>query len=187
MTLCDSKHHDIPGFHWILLKCGKRSFRRIVQIPYSALAIPPGWGYCAEHCLQGRRQGRRMTSKAKGSGLSSAAKRIQKELAEISLDPPANCSAGPKGDNIYEWVSTILGPSSESIMPYASQHRQEGLLVCQQQTQLSLQAAPTKVACSSWTSTSRWTIHSSPRRCGLLCLALTALACKSPADLSHPS
>ena len=32
------------------------------------------------------------------------------ELAEITLDPPPNCSAGPKGDNLYEWVSTILGP-----------------------------------------------------------------------------
>lgn len=37
-------------------------------------------------------------------------KRIQKELAEITIDPPPNCSAGPKGDNMYEWVSTILGP-----------------------------------------------------------------------------
>lgn len=52
----------------------------------------------------------------KGSQLSSSAKRIQKELAEISLDPPCNCSAGPKGDNIYEWVSTIVGPSGS---PYS--------------------------------------------------------------------
>ncbi|CAG2166127.1 unnamed protein product [Oppiella nova] len=40
--------------------------------------------------------------------LSTSAKRIQKELAEITLDPPPNCSAGPKGDNLYEWVSTCL-------------------------------------------------------------------------------
>lgn len=48
--------------------------------------------------------------------MSSAAKRIQKELAEISLEPPTNCSAGPKGDNLYEWVSSIMGPAGS---PYA--------------------------------------------------------------------
>lgn len=41
---------------------------------------------------------------------SASARRLQRELAEITLDPPPNCSAGPKGDNLYEWVSTILGP-----------------------------------------------------------------------------
>eukprot|EP00051_Salpingoeca_urceolata_P027952 m.484155 g.484155 ORF g.484155 m.484155 type:complete len:176 (-) comp23233_c0_seq1:258-785(-) len=44
--------------------------------------------------------------------LSASAKRIQKELAEITLDPPSNCSAAPKGESIYEWVSTIMGPQN---------------------------------------------------------------------------
>jgi len=72
----------------------------------------------------------RMSKAFSAKQLSTSAKRIQKELAEITLDPPPNCryvrcghqfhflyetnyfvySAGPKGDNIYEWVSTILGP-----------------------------------------------------------------------------
>lgn len=43
--------------------------------------------------------------------MSTSLKRIQKELAEITLEPPPNCSAGPKGDNLYEWASTILGPT----------------------------------------------------------------------------
>ena len=43
--------------------------------------------------------------------LSGSGRRIQKELAEISLDPPANCSAAPKDDDLYVWVSQVMGPA----------------------------------------------------------------------------
>lgn len=45
---------------------------------------------------------------------NTSIKRLQKEMADMALNPPPNCTAGPKSDNLFEWVASIQGPKTSA-------------------------------------------------------------------------